>query len=334
MISPVVSSHRKAFTLVELLVSIGLITVLVGLLLPAVQAAREAARRTRCAANIKQLAIATLNFASVHGGFPSESTSGSGKPFSPGHSTLASLHCRLLGFLEQQNLYDSINFDMSMIFIEAIPPANHTVAATTPAGFVCPSDPLTSAAPYGCLSYRGNMGLDEYRWVGFRLLDRVENGAFGVGGRLLPLSEFTDGLSNTIAYSEKSVGSGTESYNPSRDWVEVFIPSRPTTPDGWLARCSNLARATPYHSTAGRCWILQGARYSVFFCSATPNSSIPDCGQGLSGGSGLFASRSYHPGGVNTAMADGSVRWFSSGIALPVWRALGTRAGGEIVTPH
>jgi prepilin-type processing-associated H-X9-DG protein len=121
-----------------------------------------------------------------------------------------------------------------------------------------------------------------------------------------------------------------------RDWVDVgLLPGHPgISPDDWLARCSALDSAQPNdaHLDSGRCWLLGGARYSTFFTSATPNTLIPDCGNAQMNGQGLFAARSYHPGGVNAAMADGSVHWFASTISLRVWRAIGTRAGAEVAS--
>jgi hypothetical protein len=151
----------------------GVITLLIGLALPAVQAAREAARRAWCANNLKQLALATQNFATVQNGFPSAAVIRMLQP--PPHIKLThgSLHCQLLGYLEQASLYNAINFGVSMMTLGAsgdlvLAPENLTAATQTIGVFICPSDPPATASPYGCLSYRGNDGLDE-----FRLRDRI-----------------------------------------------------------------------------------------------------------------------------------------------------------------
>jgi prepilin-type processing-associated H-X9-DG protein len=109
------------------------------------------------------------------------------------------------------------------------------------------------------------------------------------------------------------------------------------TADDWLATCArggdDMAYRGERRCPSGRTWLTDGALCTAFFTAAPPNSPIPDCGVLTGRGEGNFAARSYHPGGVNAALADGSVRWFASSIATPVWRALGTRASGEIVSP-
>ena len=141
-----------------------------------------------------------------------------------------------------------------------------------------------------------------------------------------------DGLSNTLAFSEKPIGSWPNgNFSAFRDWHD--LPGSPvySTADGWVAACSRKADAGGFHLDAGRSWLIYGAIFTQFYTIVPPNSPIPDCGtEAVANGLGIFAARSYHPGGVNAALGDGSVRWFSSSIAVPVWRALGTRAGGEI----
>ncbi|MDR3620803.1 MAG: DUF1559 domain-containing protein [Paludisphaera borealis] len=325
---------RLAFTLIEVLVVMGVIGLLVGLLLPAVQSAREAARRAWCVNNLRQLTLASNNFAAVHNGYPSLVTYRDLDP-PPKAANRASLHCQILPYLEQTALFNAINFDVPDQYPPSqAAPANTTAAAHPVAGFHCPSDPTAAVSAPGCQSYRGNVGLGEYRptWPGGVLID-VYPGAFGPTGRVLPLSAFTDGMSNTIAYSEKRVGSGPSSYNPAVDWVDLRIQSKNWSADEWIAVCSSLppGAADFGRTDSGRIWLLYGAINSTFFTSAAPNSLVPDCGLAHVNGTGIFAARSCHLGGVDAAMADGSVRWFTSSIAVPAWRALGTRAGGEVI---
>lgn len=329
---------RLGFTLIEVLVVIGIIGVLVSLTLPAVQAAREAARRARCTNNLRQLALATNNFAAANGGFPSHVTFRELSPQPDLKMIHASLHCQLLGFLEESALFNAINFELPMSWPQNIPPANDTVSAHSIAGFLCPSDPLATAASHGCQSYRGNVGLDEIYPVGLKqgrvVTQQSERGAFGPTAEILPLSAFTDGMSHTIAFSEKRIGSGPGPFNPARDWVDgVSLPSSGVTADEWVAPCSSLAPSAvrSARTDSGRYWLLYGSRFTSFFTSVTPNNHVPDCGNAHDNGRGVFAARSYHPGGVNAAMADGSVRWSPSSIATATWRALGTRSGGEVI---
>jgi len=321
---PPASCRRAGFTLIEVLVSIGIIGVLAGLTLPAVQSAREAARRAQCANNLKQMIAATQTFAADQGGFPGSHF------FRPSGHSVASMQCMLLPYLEQHPLYDSLNFTIPSFYLANFPPANTTAAAQTVAVFLCPSDPYTTAAPYGCNSYRANLGSGESQITpptdAMPMSVRtIFSGAFIPTGRPMPLSEFADGLSNTLAFSEKKVSSGR--YDPSRDWLSVGHVE--DSADAWVETCSHLYDEQGAVLTAGRSWLVPGGGCTTFFTSATPNSPVPDCGAPFDGGWGLFAARSYHRGGVNAALADGSVRWFSSGIAARTWRALGTRKGGE-----
>jgi prepilin-type N-terminal cleavage/methylation domain-containing protein/prepilin-type processing-associated H-X9-DG protein len=332
-----ISRSRPAFTLIELLVVIAVLAILAGLILPAVQSAREAARRAQCATNLKQLALATQGFASAHQGFPGIMIIRQIGRY-PYESTHASVHVTLLPFLEQRPLYDAINLDVDIFTTDTMPVENATAASRRLSVFMCPSESADDHLPWGPLNYRANDGLCEFRLVPFPgpipAVAKIESGAFGRRERALGLAAFRDGLSNTLLFSEKSIGGGEGAlYDPRRDWVQIFHKEVPDmTADHWAAACGRLPDATEAVLDAGRSWMLMGAAYSTFYASLPPNSLIPDCGQWLDLGSGTFAARSEHPGGVNAALADGSVRWFTSSISPQAWRALGTRNGGEVVS--
>ncbi|WP_435017930.1 DUF1559 domain-containing protein [Tundrisphaera sp. TA3] len=328
---------RRGVTLIEILVVLGIIGLLVGLLLPAVQAARESARRAQCANHLGQLIRATHQFEGVHGGFPPAITFGApavgGKVYS-GYS----VQVRLLPFLEQRALHDSINFAAPTgLTVESLQINHATQVFRTIEVFLCPSDPNRSPRPLAPVSYRACSGLGTSTWAaaGGRPPDHY-GGVFALvdDGRFRycsPLSAVTDGLSNTLAFSEKPIGSGAAGvYSPFRDWSEYFDINT-STPDDWVNACSRITKPVP-RLEAGGTWMLFGAVFTEFYASAPPNTSIPDCGGPIYDlHSGLFSARSYHPGGVNAAMADGSVRWASSGTSQAVWRAMGTRAGGEVI---
>jgi len=324
--------RRPAFTLIELLVVISVIGLLLSLTLPAVQAAREAARRVQCTQNLRQLTLATNNFATAFDGFPSYFTYHDVNPLFGPTPNFASLHCQLLGYLEAIPLYNSINFQVSMLSTGNIPTANVTASTQTTSTFLCPSDPLAASVP-GCQSYRGNIGLWEWLKGGLDRTPTSQRGAFGPDDRL-PMAAFTDGTSNTIAFSEKRVGSGSGTYTPTRDWIGVESINSASSVDDLVLICSSLPPASVRDGVldSGRDWLLYGTPYSLFLTSVPPNSPIPDCGDQHLSGRGIFAARSYHPGGVNAAMADGSVRWVASSISMAHWRALGTRSGSEVVT--
>ena len=317
---------RAGFSLIELLVVIGIIGVLAGLLLPAVQAAREAARRAQCANNLKQLSLAALAFESSRGGFPAAATGGLLPAFAGAKSSFLSAQTLLLPYLEQSSLFDAVNFSVPCSSIEDFAFGNSTAATRRVAVFLCPSDPYTGVTP-GANSYRVNMGLAEFHYRSPNVYSIPDDGAFVVDREVLPLADFTDGLSNTIAFSEKPVSPGLGRYIAFSDWTpyQVYL----VTADDWTRTCAGLTGGAGSNMRAGHSWLLGGGLYTHFYCIVPPNSLIPDCGSVANNGVGLFAARSYHPGGVNAAMADGSVRWFTSTTDTRLWRTHGTRNRGD-----
>ena len=127
---------------------------------------------------------------------------------------------------------------------------------------------------------------------------------------------------------------GLGGYIDNRDWIltpGVDIDGALMTWDDWLSFCGNRTSSHPFSLDAGRSWMLGGAVCTLFYMAAPPDAKIPDCGSYTDLGTGVFAARSLHPGGVNAAMADGSVRFFLKSIDPGVWRALGTTRGGEVI---
>ena len=333
---------RNGFTLIELLVVLGIIFILAGLLLPAVQAAREAARRERCANHQRQLMLAALSFEQEQGGLPSCPVFTRPTPAFPTGVGVFSVHCALLPYLDQRPLHDSINFSLMAGDISWIEADHATQAAQVVGTFLCPSDPRPAPRAIAPNSYRvcyGLASMSQYVHGIGATSYTTEDGGFAPAmnpGHVAPLARITDGLSNTLGFSEKPLGSGIGGvYTPFSDWFQ-FGPSGNSTvsPDQWMTLCSD---ATPEPSSyvldAGSSWMLPGGGYSYFFAAGPPNSRVPDCGLGvLGGGYGLYSARSYHPGGVNAALLDGSVRWFSSSTNIQVWRSLGTAAGHEVIS--
>lgn len=323
-------SNRAGFTLIELMVVIGIFAILASLILPAVQAAREAARRVQCRNHLKQLIVATHAFAEQQGGFPPAASLVSSLP-RPIHSGRPrfSTQSLLLPYLEQSALHSSINFDAPCQYFDDVARYHQDTAAMRVVEvFLCPSDPMSrSAGPYAKNSYRANVGVNQFRYSqGY--WHPIDPGAFAYSSRPLPLAAFRDGLSNTLAFSEKPIGTGEGRFSPFQDWVQR--PTSVMTADQWIETCSTIVDAgANARLDAGQTWLLSGAVNTLFLASAAPNSPFPDCGTVAT--NGIFTARSYHPGGVNAAMADGSVRWFASGMDHRVWRSLGTRAGGEIL---
>lgn len=318
-------SRIKGFTVVELLVVIGVIGILMGLLIPAVLAARSAADRTACMNNLHQLGLALHSYSSVWGGFPPEGTGGPlGKPYQGSYfsGNHFSLQCGILATTEHVNVFNSINFGLSGILYEDVDAGNLTVRDSRLKVFLCPADSAVSMPQGGIISYRANAGL-------CKACDYSDSGPF-LFNKASPIARISDGLSNTLAFSEKPVGSFNGAYSRNVDWISVPTDSLPRTPDQWLSICNSKAPALRVRLDAGGSWLLGGALYTEFFVAAPPNGSTPDCGRLSLTGIGNVDARSYHPSGVNAAMCDGSVRWFSSSTEVSLWRGLGTCAGGEL----
>lgn len=337
---PLFEHRRKrysAFTLVEVLVTIAVVSILIGVLVPAVQDAREAARRAACQSNQKQIILAVQSLVARDGVWPpAVFHRGTSRRNLEGYLNFTSIHTELLTQIDQASVFHSINFDLDFYIPDNLPIANDTAARSTIELFVCPSEDRAGEAPGGPTSYRANVGLDEYRPVllpgrGVRWIP-IESGAFSNTGFSLAIASFRDGMSNTIAFSEKLV-SGPGTFDPRRDWIHT--PSSPqVSAQGWLNVCASIRPARLDPTDSGNWWLFFGTRFTAFTTSAPPNSRIPDCGTPSGNGTGLFTARSNHPGGVNAAMADGSVRWFTNSIDPEVWRALGTRNRGDLaVTP-
>jgi prepilin-type N-terminal cleavage/methylation domain-containing protein/prepilin-type processing-associated H-X9-DG protein len=311
---------RSGFTLIELLVVIAIISVLIALLLPAVQAAREAARRAQCVNNEKQIGLAMHNYVESRGALP-----GADMVYNSANPTEHSALSQVLPYLEQSGIYNSINCDFSYS-----DPTNSTAMMTFISGFVCPSDlpdPIPSLG--GQTNYMANMGSGiVWQWaVNGNAGLPMPNGVF-YGDSATTFAAITDGLSNTTFYSERVLADGNNSIvSPIAD--VFFSPAAPTTPDQAMQLCqavdiTNLNNQFPLFM--GAPW-LNGQH---IFLHVTPPDTR-SCGFFLSLRAVMPAS-SHHPGGVNALFGDGSVKFIKDSVNLQTWRALGTRAGGEIVS--
>jgi prepilin-type N-terminal cleavage/methylation domain-containing protein len=300
---------RKGFTLVELLVVIAIIGVLVALLLPAVQAAREAARRMSCGNNLRQIGIALQNYHEVTNCLPVARN-----PYPLVQSALA----RILPFVEQGNVHQLVDYTQPLSAA-----ANQVALATSIKLFVCPSDGQKGRVPgaeTGGTNYVVNNGSGT---VGFGLIASGD-GLFtqtNVGFR-----QITDGLSNTAAASESTLGTGrtatgTMPLDAHRDILEVPGGNDPTPAD-----CQ--AAAGAWVGQRGAKWLDGHYGNSLYNHYYQPNAATWDCGNG-SHNKGLWSARSWHTGGVNLLAADGSLRMVGNQVELGIWRALATREGGE-----
>jgi prepilin-type N-terminal cleavage/methylation domain-containing protein/prepilin-type processing-associated H-X9-DG protein len=350
--------QRPGFTLIELLVVIAIISVLIALLLPAVQAAREAARRSQCVNNVKQLALSVANYTDTVGALPpSASADATGPTTQNNHS----MKLRMLLYLEQVAAYNATN--QTLPFDD---PTNLTVSLMNINSFLCPSDGnnpglnkgpqqffppgSTNLVPEGSTNYGNNIGTTPNLNGGM-----YDGPAYAIGntslGPVLTMASIQDGTSNTAMFSEWVKGKGTGAnisvgsagivgsgasivYTMSIAWNDPSVSNK-----GSLQLTLQSINATCQSATTlgwdvkGYAWAQQnmgvGGGYthvippnqkSCFFSTPKPDWS-----------KSLIGSSSNHPGGVNVSFLDGSVHFIKNSISLGTWGALATRSGGEVI---
>ena len=329
-------AKRNAFTLVELLVVIAIIGILVSLMMPAIQKARGAARRTSCVNNMRQCGIALHNYHDTHRVFP-----GIGKSSSRAFSVLA----QILPYAEQENLEELIDYTQPIYFgghggPKNIHPANEVAARTLVPMFRCPSDGEGDLfTRFDCneaegQAYRGTnvvvstgSGRDNY-WD----LRKKTDGLFFYESKT-GFWDMHDGSSNTVVFSETLMGNNLSGSGRDR-------PVRPQDQVAWVGHGGH-ENPDLMKISSGPVWAWQGYRgyawisgksYSTTFNTyATPNPAHPDVCQLAYG---WFSARSNHPGGVNVVLGDGSVRFVTDSIDRTTWQNLGSVNDGQVLTEH
>ena len=320
------SRRARGFTLIELLVVIAIIAVLIALLLPAVQQAREAARRTQCKNNLKQLGLGLANYESSHGAFPMGRV---------GYPKVFSAHAQLLPYLDGANLYNLIDFNTAPNFgVPSSPMTQNEIAARkTIPGYLCPSDfGRVNGSEFGPLNYPATMGSGVNRLASGGVDSSSIKTGDGVmySGSATKYRDVTDGLSNTAAFSESTLGPGGNPSSPngppSKADTEVLELSGATV----TTAASCVAGGGSWSGLRGSRWLnghFGDTLYNHFY---NPNSRQFDCGNG-SHNYGLTAARSRHIGGVHISLCDGSVRFVSENIDVSIWQSIATRSGMEVI---
>ncbi len=349
------SERPRGFTLIELLVVIAIIAVLIALLLPAVQSAREAARRMQCVNNLKQIGLAAHNYESTNGTLPPQMVLSFTSAGAVRWKSTWSASSRITPFLEQGALYNTINYTNKVSDV-----SNSTSVATQIKTFICPSEVNQQAyvatnATTGAISTYGvsNYGWNVGTWYSFGgyILQTPTAGAIG-SNLSRTFASITDGLSNTLLSSE--VKTYTPSYHdcgtppagaptgasayPDIPTVLASVNAAPT--GGCKAATGPSGLPGGGHSH----WSNGNSFYDGFTTALPPNTKSPlgtvapdgdmSSEDEDDGGPtyGAITSRSYHSGGVNSLFGDGSVKFIKSSINWQTWRALGTVSGGEVIS--
>lgn len=386
-------ARKAGFTLIELLVVIAIIAILIALLLPAVQQAREAARRTQCRNNLKQIGLALHNYLSTYSVFPpgrllpdfvklgvvqtSYTSYGAATPPGSVFVGARSVHQHLLPYMDQTTIYNLINQNVhsQQMTTGLTTPlnANYTAYANAAGIFLCPSDTFVQrvitennyvynfggSTPYAGASannaqnnntatFSGGTGF----WAG-KTLSCLGDGAFTAGISLSD-RDFSDGMSNTAMFAERTKGSGLDmnTVKPKKsDTITSPTRSSPTfmqDPSILFGQCLAYVPVVDSFnfSSFGRWlgnsdfsngWPFAAMSGTMYNHVAPPNWVGQDCGMisaiiDTPGEHGIVSARSEHTGGVHTMLADGSVRFVSSNIDTNLWRSVGSRNGSETVS--
>jgi len=329
--------NRPAFTLVELLVVIAIIGILVGLLLPAVQSAREAARRMQCSNNLKQLALACHNYQSAFKRLPPSALVDLNVT-STGNNGSWGVHGRILPFLEQGNVYETVDLSIAWDHQLSIDGLKIPV-------YGCPSDPGSDQVRHfseGRPSlYPTCYGFNFGRWFVFDPTTRKAGDGMFAPNHLFDFRDCLDGTSHTLLAAEVKAWTP---YQRNGGPLSTGIPIDPSEVE------ATVASGVEFKVTGHTEWPDGRVHHTGFTVTLAPNSKVefPHAGQvhsetdysswqeGKNGAAGkptyaMITSRSHHVGLVNVARLDGSVSSITDSIDLEIWHALGTRNGREVI---
>lgn len=329
------SKRQNGFTLVELLVVIAIIGVLIALLLPAVQAAREAARRSQCKNNLRQLGIGILNYESARRHLPPSALVDLSVT-STGNNGSWGVHGRILNYLEQDNLRGLVNIEAAWDDQQAINDVRISV-------FQCPSDfkseESRTFSDNRPTLWPTNYGFNLGTWFVFNPTTQEGGNGIFYPNSNLPLARVTDGTSNTLLCAEVKA------------WTPYTRNGGPSTTDipNTIAEATAVVESGAQEKGTGHTeWPDGRVHHTGFTATMTPNTIVPytmdgeevdadynSWQEGKNGSAGsptyaMITSRSFHPGLVQVGLLDGSVQSVTDDIDLETWRAMVTRDGGEI----
>lgn len=340
-------ARQRGLTLIESLVIIAIIGVLLGLIIPPVQKARESARRSQCVGNLKMIALAMHNYHEAFGVLPP----GRINDHVSGRGNCWGTHLQILPFVESSPFYNSINLKQppDTDSANASVAANRTASVVDVCYLICPSDPSprlvgVAGVPYASTNYLYNVG------SGYAVVQSPEkpladrpDGLF-YENSAVTFAMITDGTANTVAVAEsiRSVEGTTFAGNHLGGLV-ITGDDRHNAPPivsdaDYAARCQG-TRRPGFQSVRGVNWMYGAPGHTLYNHRRPPNDRGVDCRGGLARSDGSdpqwnwlslnVTARSYHTGGVNVAFADGSVRFIKDTVSTMTWQAIGNRDGGQ-----